>query len=320
MKVSGPPRGLIIDLITPLTKGGDIDGRGLGQLLDRVLPHVQGVLLASPYMGEGRNLSPAQVEEVLEKSLVVARGQVPILVWISQEEEEQTKETLLQLKKRLQIRKYTGPVFWVDAPLLYHSNRGLPFHYKNLSSMVEEPFLLHNDPELIKELAGPLKRINIRTHILKELARIDHVQGLIYRGSLDRNHNYQRAVSTRTDFRVYDGEETRFLRHPSLSGLVSAGANLVPGAWQKITEFSITRQPEGDAYPNQLQQIWEVGAYLQELKEIYEGLAVTFIKRILSDMNIIESPTCTFEIKVGMDKKISRLKELMKEYGDLPNN
>jgi dihydrodipicolinate synthase/N-acetylneuraminate lyase len=318
MKDSGSPRGLIIDLITPLNKNGDIDGRGLGQLLDRVLPHVQGVLLASPYMGEGRNLSPSQIEEVFQKSLVVARGKVPILIWISQENEEQTKETLLLLKKSLDIRKYAGSVFWVDAPLLYHSNRGLAFHYKNLSSMVEEPFLLHNDPELIKALAGPLKRTNIRTSILKELSRIDRIQGLVFLGSLDRSHNYQRAVRPRSDFRIYDGEETRFLKHPSLSGLVSAGANLVPEAWQKITEFSLSQKGDRDGYPDQLQQIWELAAYLQELKDIYERLAVPLIKQVLSDMNIIESPLCTFEAREDMGDKIGRLKELMKEYGDYP--
>ena len=222
MKVSDPPRGLIIDLITPLNKNKDIDGRGLGQLLDMVLPHVQGVLLASPYMGEGQNLSASQIEEVFEKSLVVARGRVPILIWITRDTEEQTKETLQALSKRLETRTYEGPIFWVDAPLYYHSNRGLPFHYKNLSTMVREPFLLHNDPELIKEKAGPLKRTNIRTGILKELARIDSIQGVIFLGSLDRSHNYQKAVRSRSDFRIYDGGESRFLRHPSLSGLVSA--------------------------------------------------------------------------------------------------
>ena len=316
MKVSGSPRGLIIDLITPLKKDGGIDGRGLGQLLDRVLPHVQGVLLGSPYMGEGKNLSPPQIEEVFEKSLVVAQGRVPILIWISQEKEDQTKETLLLLKKRLDIRKYTGPVFWVDTPLLYHSNRGLSFYYKNLSSMVEEPFLLHNDPELIKALAGPLKRTNIRTSILKELTRIGRIQGLIFLGSLDRSQNYQRAVRSRSDFRIYDGEETRFLKHPSLSGLVSAGANLAPISWQKLTEFSLGLKGERDGYPDLLQQIWELGAYLQELKDLYEGLAVPLTKQILSDMGIIDSPTCTLEIKEDTGEKIGRLKELMKEYGD----
>ena len=318
MKVSGSPRGLIIDLITPLKKDGDIDGRGLGQLLDRVLPHVQGVLLASPYMGEGQNLSPTQIEEIFEKSLVVARGMVPILVWISRGEEDQTKETLLLLRKRLDIRKYAGPVFWVDTPLFYHSNRGLPFHYKNLSSMVKEPFLLHNDPELIKALAGPLKRTNIRTSILKELARIDCIQGLIFLGSLDRGHNYQKAVRSRSDFRIYDGEEARFLMHPSLSGLVSAGANLVPEAWQRMTESSLRMKDDGDVYPDQVQQIWELGAYLQELKDLYEGSAVPLMKQILSDMGIIDSPASTFEIKEDIGEKIDQLKELMKEYGNYP--
>ena len=222
------------------------------------------------------------------------------------------------LKKRLEIRKYTGPVFWVDAPLFYHSNRGLPFHYKNISSMVKEPFILHNDPELIQALAGPLKRTNIRTSILKELARIDRIQGLIFLGSLDRSQNYQKAVRSRSGFRIYDGGETRFLKHPSLSGLVSTGANLAPVAWQKITESSLGLKDDRNGYPDQMQQIWETGSYLGEMKDLYEGFAVPLIKQILCDMGIIDSPTSTYEIKEDTGEKIGRLKELMKEYGDYP--
>lgn len=318
MIVSDPPRGLIIDLITPLNKNGEIDGRGLGQLLDLVLPHVQGVLLASPYMGEGQYLSSPQIEEVFEKTLVVARGRVPILVWISRDKEDLTKETLLLLKKRLEIRNYDGPVFWVDAPLFYHSNRGLPFHYKNLSSMVKEPFLLLNDPELIKGLAGPLKRTNIRTGILKDLARMDSIRGLIFQGSLDRSHNYQKAVRSRSGFRIYDGGESRFLRHPSLSGLVSAGANLAPSAWRKITESSLSLKGDRDGYPDQLQQIWELGTYLQEMKDLYEGFAVPLIKQILSDKGIIDSQTCTDAVGQEMGEKTDQLKALMKQHGDYP--
>jgi len=184
--------------------------------------------------------------------------------------------------------------------------------------MVKEPFLLHNDSELIKALAGPLKRTNIRTSILKELARIDCIQGLIFLGSLDRGHNYQRAVRSRSDFRIYDGGEARFLMHPSLSGLVSAGANLVPEAWQRMTESSLRMKDDGDVYPDQVQQIWELGAYLQELKDLYEGSAVPLMKQILSDMGIIDSPASTFEIKEDIGEKIDQLKELMKEYGNYP--
>ena len=37
-----------------------------------------------------------------------------------------------------------------------------------------------------------------------------------------------------------------------------------------------------------------------------------------SDMDIIDSPFCTLEIKEDTGEKIGRLKELMKEYGDYP--
>lgn len=317
MEVLTSPRGLIIDLITPLNRNGDIDGRGLGKQLDRVLPHVQALLLASPYMGEGKNLSSEQRDELLEKANVVVRGQVPILVWISQDTEEKTRETLLLLKKRVEARNHTGQVFWVDTPLAYHSNRGLPSHYQNISSMVEEPFLLHNDPDLIKQLPRPFKRANIRTSILKELAQISSIQGLIFFGSLDRSRNYQKAVRPRTDFKIYDGDEYHFLTHPSLSGVVSVGTNLAPRAWEKITASSLSLSGNHKEYPDQLQQIWEMGAYLRDLKDMYHGIAVPLVKQILFNMGIIESPTCTFDVE-DMGGKPEAMKDLMERFGDYP--
>jgi len=315
MEALRPPRGLIIDLITPLGSRGNIDGRGLGKLLDRVLPHVQALFLASPYMGEGENLDAFQREELLDKSLVVVRGQVPILVWISQDTEEKTRETLLRLNKRLEKRKNAGPVLWVDTPLYYHSNRGLPLHYQDISSLVEGPFILHNDPELIKPLGKQLKRNNIRTSILKELAKIDKVQGLIFSGSLDRAYNYQKAVRSQNDFRIYDGDEARFLEHPSLSGVVSMGANLTPRAWQKITASSLNLDDGREDYPDHQRQIWEIGGYLSQLMEYYQGSGVPLLKQILSDMGILQGPNCTFDSK-DMEGKTILLRELMEQHGD----
>ena len=71
------PRGLIADLVTPLKENGEIDGRGLGRHLDRILPHVHAVFLASPYAGEGIHLSAPQREDLLDKALVVVRGPDP---------------------------------------------------------------------------------------------------------------------------------------------------------------------------------------------------------------------------------------------------
>ncbi|MFC1532411.1 dihydrodipicolinate synthase family protein [Thermodesulfobacteriota bacterium] len=309
------PRGLIVDLITPLLRGGDIDGRGLGKHLDRVLPHVQALFIAGPNMGEGKTLGSDQRVELFEKTLVVVRGRIPILVWISRETDEKTRETLLLLKKRIEIRKYTGPVLWVDTPLYYHSNRGLPQHYEKMFTLVEEPFILYNDPELIRAVEQPLKRNNIRTSILKELARMSGIRGLIFFGSLDRAHNYQKAVRSRTDFRIYDGDESHFLDHPSLSGVVSKGANLVPRAWHKITASSLNLNGNQDGYPDYLKQIWDTGGYLNNLKDIYKAHDVPLIKQVLSDMGIIEDPTCSFQVEDITEEK-KALRDQMKQYGD----
>ena len=310
------PRGLIVDLVTPLKNNGAIDGRGLGRLVDRVAPLAQALFLASPFTGEGINLSSDQRLELLKKVLVINRQrQIPILFWVSQDTEDKTRHNILALRSELEKRNYAGQVFWVDTPLFYHSNRGLPVYYNDLCSEIDEPFILHNDPEFIKDLDRPLKRNNIRTSILKELMDVRNIVGLIFSGTLDRAHNYQRACRGRTNFRIYDGDETSFLDHPSMSGVVSMGADLAPKAWQKVTQSSLQTASYQTNYPDSLHQLWELGGYLRSLKDIYHRMPVAIVKEILSEMKIIKTPTCTFPTK-DMEVPKREVKELMTRYGD----
>ena len=310
------PRGLIVDLITPLKKDGTIDDIGLGRLLDKTVPLAHAVLLAGPNGGEGKGMDLALRTELLEKALPLIRGRVPILVWVTQETPEKTKTAVFTLKKTID-KKYAGPVFWVDTPLYYHSNRGLPSYYKDICSMVDEPFILHNDPGLIRGVAPPLKRNNIRTAILKELTGLKNIVGLIFSGSLDRAQHYQRATRARTSFRIYDGDETHFLDHPSMSGVVSVGANLAPGAWQSITRTSLHLGDDHLDCPDSIRQVWEQGRYLRGLKDIYQGTTVALVKKILSDIGIIEAPADTPSVE-DLRGPEERLIELMMRYGDYP--
>jgi dihydrodipicolinate synthase/N-acetylneuraminate lyase len=309
------PRGLIVDLITPLKTDRSIDGRGLGRLLDRITPHAQAILLAGPGGGEGKNLELGQRLELVEKALFVIRGRVPILIWVTGDTEEKTRKTLLINKKVLEKSGYQGQVFWVDTPLYYHSNRALPDHCEDLSSMVDQPFILHNDPELIKGLARPVKRNNIRTSILKELAYLEKIVGLVFNGSLDRAHNYQKASRRRANFRIYDGDETHFLDHPSTSGVVSLGANLTPKAWQRIAGSSLNLTGDQKDYPDSLKQVWESGGYLRSLKDIYHQMPVPIVKGVLSDLGIIETPICAFPAENPEEPK-RHAKELMARFGN----
>lgn len=314
MEHSKDLRGLIVDLVTPLRPNGEIDGPGLGRHLDRVLPHVHAVFIASPYAGEGIRLSATQREDLLDKSLVVIRGQLPLLVWVTQKTEEGTKETLLRLRKRIATRKYGGSVFWVDTPLYYHSNRGLHVHYQNLCTLAKEAWILHNDPDLIVRLSRSFKRNNIRTAILKSLTAIEGIKGLVFLGPLSRARNYEKAVRKRSGFRIYDGDESNFLIHPSMSGIVSAGANLAPRAWRKVTDASLA-SADHRQYPDRLQQLWNTGLYLQQLLGIYRPYPLPVMAAALSNMGVMEyaGPTGTDPI---VRSQVKEIEAIMKAHGD----
>jgi len=293
MEANKLPRGLIVDLITPLDDTGGIDREGLGALLAKVLPHADGILLAGPQMGEGRGLGLQFKAELLEKASAFVQGKVPLFFWISEDSVEATKELLDHLNGVLESTGYSGMIFWLDSPLVYHSNRGLYRHYQDLTAMTGHPFVLYNDAGLIELLEKQLKRSNIRTNILKDLSRIEKIMALVFRGSLTRVNNYQKALNKRPDFKIYDGDEARFLEHPSLSGILSMGANLAPGIWSTVTRASLGMLEEGERKPGYVNQIWEMGQILKDLMGMYRRSPVWTVKKALSDLKVIKSPACT---------------------------
>jgi hypothetical protein len=53
------------------------------------------------------------------------------------------------------------------------------------------------------------------------------------------------------------------------------------------------------------------------MRDIYLQAPVPILKETLSDMGIIETPACTFQVEDTEGPK-SRLKELMTRFGDYP--
>ena len=156
---------------------------------------------------------------------------------------------------------------------------------------------------------------HLRTAVPRELVSLEEITDLIFSGSLDRVHNYHKACRSRPHFKIYDGEESNFLDHPSTSGVVSVGANLAPKAWEKIIQSSLDLSAHKKDYPDHLRQIWELGDYLRDMRDIYLQAPAPILKKTLSDMGIIETPVCTFQVE-GIEESKSRLKELMMRFGD----
>jgi hypothetical protein len=53
------------------------------------------------------------------------------------------------------------------------------------------------------------------------------------------------------------------------------------------------------------------------MRDIYLQAPVPILKETLSDMGIIETPACTFEVE-DTEESNSRLKKLMTRFGDYP--
>jgi len=305
------PRGLIIDLITPIRDDGSIDRSGLHRHLDRVIPYVSGILLCGPDAGDGESLGQAQRADMLDAVMERGAQDIPLMVWITGPTQDETTGMLQVLESKAGQRSYGGPLFWVDTPLLYHSNRGLSRHYQDLLSFSSRPILLFNDPERVRQSARPLKRTSIRTAVLKEIAHLEGICGLIFRGTMDRARNYQKAVRFRGLFRLYDGDEALFLDHPSRHGVLSAGANLAPRDWERVAVSSMDTTSEQKSYPGHLRQVWESGHVLHALHAAYGDRPAYRIQAALARLGLLDSSAPVEEISSGDEEAVDRLCALM---------
>ena len=264
-------------------------------------------------MGEGRGLDVGLKAELLKGVCDSVDGRLPLFFWVSQDSVEGTREIIALLEGVLESSRYSGVVFWLDSPLFYHSNRGLYGHYQELAANTAHPFVLYNDAGLVEVLDRRLKRGNIRTTILRDLSSIEKIKALIFRGPLARVNNYQRALNKRPDFKIYDGDEARFLEHPSLSGIVSMGANVAPRIWSAITRASLGMLDERERRPDHVHEIWEKGQLLRDLIGMYRHNPVWMIKKALFDFKIIGSPACTSPVQPD-EKAGNQLTEFISRY------
>jgi len=233
------PKGLIVDVLTPLFPDNSLDTETYTRILKHILKYTQMILIASPRKGLGNCLDITTRLKMLELCLKIIDETKVIFFYISFPKAEDVFKIISEINSLGKTNKLKNNLILTDAPLYYHSNRGLVDLYKVMTSLTHFNFCLYNDPKLIGDLNVFLKRQNIRTSILKELVKLDAILGIIFYGSFSRISNYEKVVRFRPEFRVYEGEELRFIDFPNRSGLVSALANINPETWQLIANYSL---------------------------------------------------------------------------------
>jgi dihydrodipicolinate synthase/N-acetylneuraminate lyase len=288
--IISPPEGLIIETVTPLTPGGELDTASLARLLDRVLAAADGLLVGGPGAGEGLALSKEIRLELLSLTLTQVQGRVPVFFGITGASPEETRELGLAVSRIMDRQGYQGPVFLADLSLWYHSNRGLPQFYKGWLQETGLPLVLLNLPEVLHQRAFLFKHRNLRTQLVKKLSALPEIVGLVYQGEMRRFLNYHLAVVARPAFAFYEADENRFLTRPGAWGVVSPGAQLHPSAWQRVARACLHPEEVGEDLAHR-HHLWEESTRLINLAGLYRAAPAPLLKTALAAQGILADDT-----------------------------
>jgi dihydrodipicolinate synthase/N-acetylneuraminate lyase len=283
-----PPEGLVIEQVTPLTLAGDLDSTSLARLVARALTVTNGLLVGGAGAGEGLVLSSEVRRNLIAQTLTLVQGLLPIFVGITGSTPEETREFALAVRNLMNDQGYTGQVFLADLPLWYHSNRGLPQFYQGLLEEVGLPLILLNLPEVVNQRAYLFKHRNLRTQVVKKLAALPEIVGMIYKGEMRRFLNYHLAAVARPAFAFYEADEYRFLTRPGAWGVVSSGAQLYPEAWQRVTRACLHPEEVGEDLSAR-HHLWEESTRLLNLAGLYRPAPAPLLKAALVAQGILAS-------------------------------
>lgn len=306
-----PPEGLLIELVTPLTAAGALDEASLRRLVNHIAPYAAGIVAGGPGIGEALALNT----EVRQRLFSCLRQQWhgPLLFGITAHSWEETFSLCRKLEGGCQVEQNEHPLYWVDLPLWYHSNRGLPQLYKQFLAKINRPVVLLNQPDLIRKRARPWKHLNLRTAVLKKLTTLTGIAGMIYHGDMTRFLNYHRATASRPDFAFYVGDELQFLTHPGSRGVVSAGAQLLPAAWQTITEVCLHPEESSELSPAR-QQAWEHSPRLWQMAQLYQAAPAALVKAALHALGVLDTDTVSPTTPPGDGARRREILDLLTKF------
>ena len=287
------PRGLIIELATPLTGDGRLDHESLARLIDWSAAAADGFVLAGPRCGELLTLPESTWRQLVEEGLGLIGPQKPLMIGVTGSSLDSTRKRLDFVKKLSRPHGSDGRLFIADLPLWYHSNRGLPDAIASLTDDHDLPMVLINHPDTIDSLGKPAKRSNIRTAVLKKISTNRQVRGLVFSGDIKREINYRRAIRQRRDMALFDGEERAFLSRPSSAGVVSMGANLFPEPWQAIVDGSLGRKDRLPPFPGRGRFLLDWAGLLGQLAAKLESDPARTVKAALKMTGVIDSEYST---------------------------
>lgn len=218
-------RGCGTALITPFTGNFEVDFNRFGTLVKRQLDSGIDFLVPLGTTGETPCLEESEKEKILEITMEVANGKVPVVAGAGS---NCTKSVISNISR---LSKYNPDAFLVVVPYYNKpTQKGIYEHFKAISESTSTPVILYNVPGRTGT--------NMSAETTLRLAELKNVKA-----TKEASGNYAQISEiirlAPEGFSVLSGndDETFSLMCTGAKGVISVASNVAPGPIVKMTDL-----------------------------------------------------------------------------------
>lgn len=215
-------QGSIVAMVTPFHTDGSVNFEVLTQLLERQIAAGTDAILTLGTTGEAATMTQEENISVVEHTLRVVDGRVPVIVGSG------SNCTATQLEKSKLYQSMGADALLLIAPYYNKANtEGMYRHFATVADAVEIPCILYNVPGRTG--------CSIPVSVVERLARHPRVAG-IKEASGDMSYAMKIAHCIGPDFALYSGNDDITIPLLAIggSGVISVFANVMPAVCHEI--------------------------------------------------------------------------------------
>ena len=263
-------QGSIVAMITPFHEDGSVNFEVLTQLIERQIAGGTAAILTLGTTGEYSTMSHEEDASVVEHTIRVVNGRVPVIVGSG------SNCTATQIEKSIQYQEMGADALLLISPYYNKANpEGMYRHFAETADRVRIPCILYNVPGRTG--------CSIPVSVVEKLSRHPNIVA-IKEASGDMSYAMKIAHCIGPDFALYSGNDDITIPLLSIggSGVISVYANVMPDMCQQIVHDFLNG--------NQAQAVANHLTYLKLMNDLFMEVNPIPVKAAMNMMGLNVGP------------------------------
>ena len=263
-------QGSIVAMITPFHEDGSVNFEVLTQLIERQIAGGTAAILTLGTTGEYSTMSHEEDASVVEHTIRVVNGRVPVIVGSG------SNCTATQIEKSIQYQEMGADALLLISPYYNKANpEGMYRHFAETADRVRIPCILYNVPGRTG--------CSIPVSVVEKLSKHPNIVA-IKEASGDMSYAMKIAHCIGPDFALYSGNDDITIPLLSIggSGVISVYANVMPDMCQQIVHDFLNG--------NQAQAVANHLKYLKLMNDLFMEVNPIPVKAAMNMMGLNVGP------------------------------